>query len=424
MSEKLILNEGQAEAVDRIMSFINSPAHFFLLSGRPGTGKTTCVKEIAEQVKGKIIFTAPTNKATKVLRETLTTRSYSPICKTTYSLLGMKMDKTGKARKIRAPKNPVNLADYKVVVVDEASMLKADLWNYLSAAAKQFHLKIVFLGDDKQLPPVNEVVSLVWKKAEEQYKLLEIIRFGSQIQILSDTVRTQIDSPCPRISFDAQNDGLQGIWNMDKMEFLATIQHHAREELFSKGGEKVIAWRNKTVEYFNRIIRAELFDNPEEQEWLPSDRILLSEPAINEAGALVGSTDEEGVIESIEVGQNPVFPEFTCWHISMLSEENRVVSLWVLHPDSQKDFANKCKELAALANESSWKWKDFWNFQEAFHSIKYAYAITAHRSQGSTYKTAFVVWDDILMNRNRVEGFKCLNVAITRPTTKLILGRM
>ena len=64
----------------------------------------------------------------------------------------------------------------------------------------------------------------------------------------------------------------------------------------------------------------------------------------------------------------------------------------------------------------------FWEFKEAFHKLRHAYAITAHRSQGSTYDTAFVDWRDILLNRNRGEAFRCLYVACTRPKRRLFLN--
>jgi len=54
--------------------------------------------------------------------------------------------------------------------------------------------------------------------------------------------------------------------------------------------------------------------------------------------------------------------------------------------------------------------------------VKYAYAITAHRAQGSTYDTVYVDYQDILMNRERYEAFQCLYVASSRPRKTLYLA--
>ena len=80
------LNPDQQKAVEDILTWLDSDENYFLLSGAAGTGKTFAIKALIDQIDGKIVFTAPTNKATKVLRATLTTPDYIPICRTIYSL--------------------------------------------------------------------------------------------------------------------------------------------------------------------------------------------------------------------------------------------------------------------------------------------------------------------------------------------------
>jgi exodeoxyribonuclease-5 len=98
------------------------------------------------------------------------------------------------------------------------------------------------------------------------------------------------------------------------------------------------------------------------------------------------------------------------------------VRLLVLHEDSAARYAQDSEKLAYDAKATPRLWKKFWEHKDLFHDIKYAYALTAHRSQGSTYENVWVDYQDILINRNRKEAFQCLYVACTRPTTKLILA--
>ena len=93
----------------------------------------------------------------------------------------------------------------------------------------------------------------------------------------------------------------------------------------------------------------------------------------------------------------------------------------MLHPESQPQFDSDCQALAHDARANPKLWKKFWALKELFHEIKYAYAITAHRSQGSTYEQVFVDYQDILYNRNRKEAFQCLYVACSRPTLTRLL---
>ena len=64
-----MLNTEQQAALAAMLDFLqeSNPAKTFLLEGRPGTGKTYLMQELMQVYKKRTVFTAPTNKATKVL---------------------------------------------------------------------------------------------------------------------------------------------------------------------------------------------------------------------------------------------------------------------------------------------------------------------------------------------------------------------
>jgi ATP-dependent exoDNAse (exonuclease V) alpha subunit len=66
-------------------------------------------------------------------------------------------------------------------------------------------------------------------------------------------------------------------------------------------------------------------------------------------------------------------------------------------------------------------WVKYYKAQQAFADVAYNYAITAHKSQGSTYKNVFVIEDDIDFNTNIVERNKIKYTSYTRPTDKLFI---
>jgi exodeoxyribonuclease-5 len=423
-------NPEQKIAVGLMLDFIADPeGSYFLLSGAAGTGKTYCIKYLIENTSKKVVFTAPTNKATKVLRETLTTEDYQPICRTIYSLLGLKLEPSGKLKKLVAPENPIDLKDHKIIVIDEASMVNAVLWKEIQAATENFKLKIIFMGDSNQLPPISEKASLIWQYPDIKAELLQVMRFDNQILELAERIKNQVNHPAPTISLLSNNDEIEGVWKLEESAFRAEIIRQARLGNFSRSESqaKAIAWRNITVDSLNRLIRAQLFDNSSSERWLPGDRVLLTAPAndvLKDGKQMIGHTDDEGAIERIAIGSHPKYSDFKCYNISLITDENKRISLWVLHPDSSIDEQIRLHNLANDAKLNPRKWRDYWQFKDAFHSIKHAYAITAHRAQGSTYDTAFVVWNDILLNRNRGEAYRCLYVACTRPKKRLYLGRV
>lgn len=417
------LNEGQTLALTAISEWLASPNFqpFFVLRGSAGTGKTHCIRELTNRSKGRFIFTAPTNKATKVLRESVTSKDYQPECRTIYSLLGLRIEANGEVKELTVPEDPVDLSQYRAIVVDEGSMINKQLFEYIQKVAEQFKIRFLFLGDPAQLPPVGEASSPIWAISNGA-QLTKVMRHDNAILELATRLRDQVDRFSPSIKLEASNDGDQGIWQYKGNEFTKGILEDAGLGNFELPyGSKVIAWRNVEVDRFNQLIRNHIFHNPT-SPWLVGDRVLFTAPAKDLDDEPVASTDDEGIVTRVEEEYHAIYGEFKTYRISITLDDNRPVVARVLHPDSAQAYARKTEELSSIARGNSRKWKDFWLFKEAFHTLKYAYAITAHRAQGSTYETAYVYWQDILLNRNRQEAFRCLYVAVTRPRTCLVLS--
>ena len=417
------LNEDQALALAAIKEWLTNPDFhpFFVLRGSAGTGKTYCIRELTNQTKGRFIFTAPTNKATKVLRESVTSKEYQPECRTIYSLLGLRIEPNGEVKELKVPEDPVDLSQYRAVVVDEGSMVNKQLCDYIKMTAEKYKIRFLFLGDPAQLPPVGEASSPIWQFANGA-QLHKVMRHDNAILELATRLRDQVDRFSPTIKLAANNDGNEGIWKYDGAEFLKGILEDADAGNFELPyGSKVIAWRNVEVDKFNQLIRNRIFNNPT-LPYLVGDRVLFSAPARDIDDEPMASTDDEGVITRVDEEWHARYGEFKIYRIAITLDDNRTAIARVLHPDSQIAYARKSEDLVIIARANSRKWKDFWEFKEAFHSLKYAYAITAHRAQGSTYETAYVYWQDILLNRNRQEAFRCLYVAVTRPKVALILS--
>ena len=250
------------------------------------------------------------------------------------------------------------------------------------------------------------------------------MRFDNQILGLAGKIKAQVNHPAPSIKLENDNDGLEGIWNLTAPDFKQSIILAAAAGKFTNRDlpVKAIAWRNVTVRGLNTLIRQQLFDNPQESQWFPEDRIILTAPAFDLKSIQFAHTDDEGTVESVTVEPHPNYPEFTCYHLSVMLDENKRINLWVLHESAQQLFRVMQSQLANEAKLNGRLWKQYWDFTDTFHKVQYGYAITTHRAQGSTYHSCYVVWNDILLNRNRNEAFRCLYVACTRPKKNLILG--
>jgi len=120
-----------------------------LITGGPGTGKTTALKacvRLLESVGLRVALAAPTGRAAKAM-----TALCGKEAKTIHRLLEAGFDERGTMVFLRNPTNPLT-AD--VVIVDEASMIDLFLAGSLLRAFKP-HTRLVLVGDSDQLPPIG-----------------------------------------------------------------------------------------------------------------------------------------------------------------------------------------------------------------------------------------------------------------------------
>jgi exodeoxyribonuclease V alpha subunit len=121
-----------------------------ILTGGPGTGKTTTVKAVidwAESQGVEYALAAPTGKAAKRMNET-TDRPSSTI----HRLLGVEMGINGDFQFVHGKDNPL---EYRFFILDECSMIPQSLFNSFLQAVRPGS-KILLVGDERQLPSIGE----------------------------------------------------------------------------------------------------------------------------------------------------------------------------------------------------------------------------------------------------------------------------
>ncbi|WP_324280749.1 exodeoxyribonuclease V subunit alpha [Borreliella garinii] len=134
-------------------------SNFFLLSGGPGTGKTTTINYILKAInqtlnnkkKRLVAITAPTGKASLRLQTSIdySFKNLEIECNTIQKLLGIKFINK---KNLYDEENQLN---FDVIIIDEASMV--DAYTFLKLLkATPITTKLIIVGDKNQLPSVNE----------------------------------------------------------------------------------------------------------------------------------------------------------------------------------------------------------------------------------------------------------------------------
>lgn len=412
------LNNEQDFALTTLLTWLQSPVEneAMILEGYAGTGKTTLIREIVKAIE-RVVLCAPTNKAVGVLSKHDTGKA----CMTIQSLLGLQMKAKNDRKVLTEDKDKVKIGSYKILIIDETSMIDSALFKFIRKAMKKYGLKVLFAGDPEQLNPVGEDISPVFG-SYPTVRLNTVMRHDNQILTLATHIRT---TPYRKILIESDFNKSGGVYVFDEQNFMEGILKYASKGFFQDNVAKVIAWRNSTVLKYNDMVREHLLGKEAfKSKYVVGERIIFTEPF-----GMAITTDMEARILSVQRDTYKVFAdnykrfvgEMNILVLEVSLDNGEIVSSVKIIDESSKEFFDDYLDtLAGEAYENHHLWRVFWNFKEKFASIRHAYAITTHRSQGSTYRDVFIDVNDIRRNKNLIEAKRCLYVAATRPTTKLI----
>jgi exodeoxyribonuclease-5 len=401
---------------------------YYNLKGYAGTGKTTVITHWVQQMRKrpedsspfwrapKIVLTAPTNKATGVLKNKAQELELPVDVSTIHSLLSLKMKwEEDKQVLVKDDRGEDNFSIYDYVVIDECSMIDEELLRYICRAQKESGNKVIFMGDPCQLPPINEKGSRTFN-VPENTELTTIVRQGdgNPIVDLSMYLRDLIladHKGYPNKLFDfVDGDNILYKPLADNQDEILEAFAHA------EGDIRHVAWTNKVVDSWNDKIRDRIYGFDRE-DWVEGEQIVTTAPVIDhfEEGILF-STDT--LLEIDDTPERYVEHGVDCWQIHVTKTRQ---PLYVVAKEGTKAFRLEKERLLSEAKADRKKWRKFYEFMEFWAAIKPAHSLTVHRSQGSTFDDVYVSFGNILANPRKREALQCLYVAVTRPSKRLIL---
>jgi exodeoxyribonuclease-5 len=340
---------------------------------------------------------------------------------------------TGKFTKSYSKKKPpIRWAD--IIIVDEGSMINEEALIHIMDAKKP-KAKVIFVGDIGQLPPIREsndpangTASPVFL-SENKVKLLNRVRQTVDSHILpysdyywENSVMNNGEEEDP-IPLTARK-------NEEQLEFSKDIEKVLKDnkDLYLRGIQernpdliKTIVYRNKTKKSINWYIRKLIFDNPEEYEL--GDILMFNDNYFrNEKTVFENSTE----VSVLDIKKREFLGEYH-GHILRVTDGESTENIETISEVSVPAWNKHVSELFNVAKKMPMgvrrnrALRVAWAARNRFANVDYAYTLTSHKAQGSTYGTVIVLEDDILEVSliDNIEKSQSLYVAITRASDKV-----
>lgn len=476
------LSDGQSALVDRLGEFLDGDAQsVFLLKGYAGTGKTFITKGLTEYFRAigrNYILAAPTGKASKVIASKTKSEAYT-IHKTIYSFDDIAEYRDGDEEetetfKFYAQLRVNNLSADTVYIIDEASMISdvyqeaeffrfgtgfllRDFLKFVNLDHNDHSKKVIFIGDNAQLPPVGMNFSPALDEdyllcehhvRSTSFELTQVVRQKSESGVIANAIplrQSLQDSVFNRLSIDFGYPDIEEVTHKDLMtRYLGSCGHKINGESI------VIAHSNSDVADYNRRIREHFF--PGHAQLIAGDKVMavsnsdayglfisngdfglvrkvLGEPELRTV-TLKRKAPDTGRVEETQVPLTFRDVEIGFKDLDGLSHFFRAKILEDLLYNKETNLSsdqNKALYLDFCIRNSDLPRKSV-EFKHALKSdpyfnalrLKFGYAITCHKAQGSEWNHVFVKCKSH-MSQLTSDYFRWFYTAITRTAGHLYL---
>lgn len=430
--------------------FNTSSEALFLIKGYAGTGKTTTISTVVNnlwRIGKKAVLLAPTGRAAKVISGYSNRQAFT-IHKKIYH---PKKNKSGGVDFVLQRNKHTNT----IFIVDEASMIpdapgnsklfenESLLDDLISYVYSGVYCKLVLIGDTAQLPPVGLNISpaldadkleLNYNKNITEIELNEVMRQHENSGILINATYLRLI-----LANNGFNDfqfqlGFPDLIRLeDGYEIQDTI--HSAYDNIGVEDTAFIVRSNKRANQYNQQIRSKI--RGQEDEISTGDYVMVVKnnyfwlKETSEAGfiangdiceilqlfkiiELYGFRFAEVKIRMIDYPNQKPFE--TMLLLDTLASETPSLS----YNDSNKLYQEVAKD---FADEKS-KYKQLLGIKKNKYfnalQVKFAYAVTCHKSQGGQWKTVFIE-QPYLPDGQNIEYLRWLYTAVTRAQEKVYL---
>lgn len=422
------LNEGQEAAAQAVFQFLLSEDREFILSGPAGVGKTFMMDYIATNIMeqyrngckllgipitlNRVQFTATTNKAAEVLRN-----SIGQDAMTIHSFLGLKVREDFRKGTYKLePTGASVVHSHTVLFCDESSMIDKVLHGFISKFLDN-SCKIIYVGDHCQMAPVGETLSLIYENPKHFVTLTQPVRNAGQPALMAlcnqlrDTVETGVFKPIQEVP------GVIDYIDDTKLKDLLDNQF-CDEDL----NARILCYTNARVQEYNEYIR-EVRGYP---DLFQPGEILVNNNGMEFGKIMLRVEQQFRVMEIVKQPYDLELDPRTGTSLEVYEIRIRAVGresfeIVVKIPTDPEHYNKLCKHYASLKN-----WDIFWHLKKNYPDLRQKDAATVYKAQGSTYEWVIADLANIDAKCFDPEQVaRMLYVAASRATTRIYFyGRL
>lgn len=459
-------NKEQQSAIINAVAFLKhntDPTQYYVIEGKAGTGKTTIAKEILKEFEDEQIYVAAvSHKAKGVIKNSFGEDTRGKKFFSIASLLGMKgiNDNDTQTTKFQVGlKVPLLDNPPALLVIDEASMITEDVLKKIidinSSLSRPFQM--LFLGDIGQIQPIRDEQSefyrthkdLLNKKSgifnsKHKSKLITRVRQGEANPILpyadyfwenSQKENPELNPTQHIVRNNQITDKGSLLFSNSEAEVLNSVIKAVKNAV-EKGltnHVKIVTYHVNEKTELNQKIHEALFGK--DSDYSKGDMLILNSPYdLPDVNATMENSSEIQ-IKSIqdtdvdEFGVHTLYLETNGTAYTRTGNEQKDCVIQVVSRNDIGLYNRKLQELASHAKRQTNRalkkqaWGDFWEYKGRYADVDFGYAITAHKSQGSTYDIVVVDEKDIMGTTatSNQEKSELIYTALTRPRKTAIV---
>lgn len=459
-------NKEQQSAIVNAVSFLKTntdPTQYYVIEGKAGTGKTTIAKEILKEFEDEQIYVAAvSHKAKGVIKSSFGDDTRGKKFFSIAGLLGMKgiNDNDTQTTKFQVGlKVPLLDNPPALLVIDEASMITEDVLKKIidinSSLSRPFQM--LFLGDIGQIQPIRDEQSefyrthkdLLNKKSDifnskHKSNLITRVRQGEANPILpyadyfwenSQKENPELNPTQHIVRNNQITDKGSLLFSNSEGEVLNSVIKAVKNAV-EKGltnHVKIVTYHVNEKTELNQKIHEALFGK--DSDYSKGDMLILNSPYdLPDVNATMENSSEIQ-IKSIqdtdvdEFGVHTLYLETNGTAYTRTGNEQKDCVIQVVSRNDIGLYNQKLQELASYAKRQTNRalkkqaWSDFWEYKGRYADVDFGYAITAHKSQGSTYDIVVVDEKDIMGTTatSNQEKSELIYTALTRPRKTAIV---